>query len=82
MTVKLGFTLAAALALSGCVSTRYVTSHCLTADQVIPAEPPKIAPLLTGRADADARTLAASAVRLRAWGQGLAGILEGCRSPK
>ena len=71
-------TLAAAL-LAGCQTTRYVTVPCVGKDQVLPAEPPKIANRLTGKADEDVKTIAGSAVRLRAWGSGLRQILEGCR---
>ena len=67
------------LALSGCTTTRYVSVPCLTKDQVIPAEPPKVHDQLTGQADKDLRIVAGSAVKLRAWGVGLRGILEGCR---
>jgi hypothetical protein len=67
------------LALSACTTTRYVTVPCISKDQTLPAEPPKVADRLTGKADEDIKTIAGSAVRLRAWGQGLHTILEGCR---
>ena len=68
------------IALTGCAhSPRYVTVPCISKDQTLPAEPPKVADRLTGRADEDVKVLGGSAVRLRAWGQGLQGILEGCR---
>jgi hypothetical protein len=67
------------LVLSGCTTTRYVTVPCITKDQALPAEPPKIADRLTGKADEDIRIIAGSNVRLRAYGQGLRTILEGCR---
>lgn len=70
----------AALALTGCATTRYVTVPCLAKDQALPAEPPKVGKSLTGEADKDLRIVAGSAVRLRAWGEGLNGILEGCRA--
>ena len=69
----------AAIALAGCTTTRYVTVPCIGKDQVLPAEPPKVGDKLTGRADEDVKTIAGSAVRLRAWGSGLRQILEGCR---
>jgi predicted small secreted protein len=67
------------LVLGGCQTTRYVPISCLGKDQQLPAEPPKIADRLTGRADEDIKIVAGSAVRLRAYGQGLRTILEGCR---
>jgi hypothetical protein len=69
------------LALSGCAHTRYVQVYCLSHDQQLPAAPPKIHDQLTGQADKDLRIVAGSAVRLRAWGDGLNTILEGCREP-
>jgi hypothetical protein len=72
---------AAALALAGCTTTRYVKIPCLTPEQVEQqrqAEPPKVADKLTGNAGDDVKTLGGSAVRLRAWGSGMLGILEGC----
>jgi hypothetical protein len=71
--------LLAAVALTGCTTTRYVTIPCVSKDQALPAEPPKVGDKLTGQADEDVKTIAGSAVRLRAWGKGLHQILEGCR---
>jgi hypothetical protein len=70
---------AISLALSGCVSTRFVTVYCVGEVQALPSEPPKVKSELTGEADKDLRIVAGSAVRLRAWGEGLQTILEGCR---
>lgn len=67
------------LSLSACTTTRYVTVPCISKGQAIPAEPEKVGDKLTGKADEDIRIVAGSAVRLRAWGQGLNTILEGCR---
>ena len=67
------------LSLSSCQTTRYVTVPCIGKDQVLPSEPPKVGGQLTGKADEDVKIIAGSNVRLRAWGQGLQGILEGCR---
>lgn len=70
-----------ALALAGCTTTRYVTVPCVTPEQygeLKKAEPPKINDQLTGKADEDIRPIAGSAIRLRAWGQGLLGVLGGC----
>ena len=67
------------LSLSACSTTRYITVPCISKDQAIPAEPEKVGDKLTGKADEDIKIIAGSAVRLRAWGQGLQGILEGCR---
>ena len=68
------------LCLSACTTTKYVTVPCISKDQALPAEPPKVADKLTGKADEDVKIIAGSAVRLRAWGQGLHSILEGCRA--
>ncbi len=70
----------AVAALSGCATTRYVTVPCIPKDQVLPSEPPKVRDQLTGKADEDLRIVAGSALRLRAYGQGLRTILEGCRA--
>lgn len=70
-----------ALALTGCTTTRYATVYCLSKDQQLPAEPPKVHSQLTGDASKDVSILAGSAIRLRAWGEGLNTILEGCREP-
>lgn len=67
--------------LAGCQTTRYVKTPCLTAEQLEQqrqAEPPKVKDKLTGKADEDVKTLGGSAVRLRAWGEGMLGILDGC----
>jgi hypothetical protein len=69
----------ALLALSGCQTTRYVVSPCVSKDQQLPAEPPKVGSELTGNADRDFQIVAGSNARLRAYGQGLRTILEGCR---
>lgn len=70
-----------ALALVGCAPpVRYISTPCLTKDQAIPAEPPKVHDQLTGEADKDLRIVAGSNIRLRAWGEGLNHILEGCRA--
>ena len=82
--------LALALSLSGCAlfhsaPTRYVTVYCVTPEQyeqMRKAEPPKVRDQLTGEADKDTRTLGGSAIRLRAWGDGLLQILGGCVEPK
>lgn len=76
--------LIALLALSACATgkDRYVTVHCVTPVQwqeLHEAEPPKVADKLSGKADEDIKVVAGSAVRLRAWGQGLLGVLQGCR---
>ena len=73
--------LLAALALSGCATTRYVSRPCLTAeqyDELKRAEPPKIHDKLTGRADEDVKVLGGSAVRLRGYAHGLLNVLGGC----
>lgn len=81
--------LAIAPALSGCAllkeRVRYVTVFCVTPEQyeqMRKAEPPKVHDHLTGDADKDIRPIAGSAIRLRAWGDGLLEILGGCVEPK
>jgi ABC-type uncharacterized transport system auxiliary subunit len=72
----------AATLLTACAPhVRYVSTYCLTHDQQLPAEPPKVHSQLTGHADSDIGIIAGSAIRLRAWGEGLQTILEGCREP-
>jgi hypothetical protein len=71
--------LTTALALTGCATTRYVTVPCISHDQQLPAEPERVKDKLTGQADKDLKIVAGSAIRLRAWGEGLQTILEGCR---
>jgi hypothetical protein len=69
----------ALLALSGCQTTRYVTVPCVSKGQQLPAEPDRVGGKLTGNADHDFQIVAGSNARLRAYGQGLRTILEGCR---
>jgi hypothetical protein len=76
---RLIYVVAAGVALTGCATTRYSTIYCLSHDQQLPAEPPKVRGQLTGNADKDLTIVAGSAIRLRAWGEGLQTILEGCR---
>jgi hypothetical protein len=52
---------------------------CISRDQVLPSEPERVKDKLTGQADKDLKIVAGSAIRLRAWGEGLQTILEGCR---
>lgn len=69
------------VALSGCATTRYVTTPCLTQqqlDELKQAEPPKVGDKLTGRADEDVKVLGGSAVRLRGYAHGLLNVLGGC----
>jgi hypothetical protein len=68
----------AALLLTGCVTTRYVTVPCVAKNQALPAEPEKVHDKLTGKADEDVRTIAGNNIRLRAYGVGLRQILDGC----
>lgn len=74
--------LAVALAgLTACQTTRYAPVHCIDREQykkLADAEPEKVGSRLTGRADEDVSTIAGNAIRLRAWGRGLLGVLEGC----
>ena len=73
--------LLAALALTGCATTRFVPVHCVTKsqlEQLKRAEPPKVGQELTGQAQDDLKIIAGSNVKLRAYGHGLLGVLEGC----
>jgi hypothetical protein len=71
-----------ALALTGCATTpRYVETYCLSRSQfdtLKSQEPGKIHDQLTGRADKDSEIIAGSAIRLRAYSEGLLGVLGGC----
>ena len=78
--MKLLTLITAALALSACQTTRYVQTPCIGKDQQLPSEPERVGDSLTGRADRDFQIVAGNNARLRAWGQGLNGILEGCRA--
>jgi hypothetical protein len=71
----------ASMLITGCTTTRFVRVPCLTKEQLAErerAEPPLVGKDLTGRADEDIKTIAGSAVRLRAWGKGNLDILGGC----
>jgi hypothetical protein len=70
-----------ALLLCACSHVRYATAYCVGRDQALPKEPERVGGKLTGQAQDDYKIVAASAVELRAWGQGLNQILEGCREP-
>jgi hypothetical protein len=81
MARKLALAGVVVVTLSACQTTRFVTVPCVSKDQLEQqrqAEPEKIHDKLTGRADEDIRPIAGSAVKLRAWGNGMLGILEGC----
>jgi len=77
--MKLPVIIIAALALSACTTTRYVSVPCIGKDQQLPAEPEKVGESLTGQAQRDFQIVAGNNARLRAWGTGLRDILEGCR---
>lgn len=70
-----------ALALSGCTTTRYVSTPCLTPEQLAElkqAEPPKVSERLTGNAAEDIKVIAGSNIRLRGYSHGLLNVLGGC----
>jgi hypothetical protein len=78
-------TVAIALALSGCATTRYTTAYCVSPAQLTQlkaAKPAKIHSQLTGQADSDLKLVAGRLVRVEAWGDGLIDILGGCTAPK
>ena len=71
----------AALALSGCTTTRYVTTSCLTPDQyqrVADALPKKVGDQLTGQAQEDVKIIAGSNIELRGYAGNLLQVLRGC----
>jgi hypothetical protein len=77
--------IALALVLAGCggdgIRVESVpvptASRCIDPAK-IPVEPPLVDDLLTGNADADVNTIAASAKLLRAWGKQLNAIVAEC----
>ena len=72
--------LAALFSLGACAHKPVIVS-CVTREQLEELrrqEPPRIADRLTGRADEDTRTLAGSALRLRAWGHNMLNVVEVC----
>jgi hypothetical protein len=74
----------AALALSGCVHTRYVPTYCVTKAQLeeLRAQRPQaIRDQLTGDADKDLRLVTGKLVRVQAWGDGLLDVLGACLPP-
>lgn len=86
-------TIAYTLALAGCVGKvppaiearvvtvdRPVAVSCVKASD-IPTEPAQIGDRLTGDAARDLPTVAASAIRLRAWGRKLGALVSGCVLP-
>jgi hypothetical protein len=80
-------TILAAIALTGCATTRYAPTYCLTRaqfEQLKAQQPPKVHGSLTGQADRDSQILAGSLIRVRAYSDGLLTILAGCveSSPK
>jgi hypothetical protein len=79
MTRKLICLSLATIALAGCQTTRTIIAPCIGKDQAIPAEPDKLAPRLTGRADEDVRILAGGLIRWQNYGRGMRQIVESCR---
>ena len=80
MKYTIGIALAA-LALSGCATTRYAPTHCVTPEQyqkLKDAEPPKVGKDLTGQAQDDLKIIAGSNVELREYSHGLLGVIGGC----
>ena len=71
----------AAIATSGCVTTRYATVHCVTPEQyqkLKDAEPRKVGDKLTGQAQDDLKIIAGNNVELREYSHGLLGVIGGC----
>lgn len=68
-------------ALAACATPQTIVQTCVTPEQyeeLKRQEPPKVKDELSGRADQDIRVISGSAIRLRAWGRGLLGVVEGC----
>ena len=73
--------LTVAALLSGCQTTRYVPTSCLTKEQFAELKqslPPKVGERLTGNAAEDIKIIAGSNVRLRGYAEGLLNVLGGC----
>jgi hypothetical protein len=71
----------AALALSACVTTKYVPTYCITAEQLAELRaqrPQAIRDKLTGKADEDIRTVTGKLVRVQAYADGLLDVLGSC----
>jgi len=79
------FPLGMALALTGCATTRYVTVSCVTRQQYTELksqEPPFVKEKTVGmKADGALPIAVGSAIRLRAYADGLLGVLGGCVDP-
>jgi hypothetical protein len=74
----------AVLILSGCVTTKYVQTYCVTAEQLAELRaqrPQAIRDQLTGDADKDLRLVTGKLVRVQAWGDGLLDVLGACLPP-
>jgi hypothetical protein len=72
------------LALTGCATTRYVQTYCVTRAQLEELkrqQPGKVHDQLTGQADRDTQILAGNLIRLRAHDDGLLTVLGGCVDP-
>jgi hypothetical protein len=73
----------AAPLLTGCATThtRYFRVYCVTPSQLDTlkkTEPKRVGPELDGQAQDDLKTVAGSAIKLRTWGEGLLGVIQGC----
>jgi hypothetical protein len=81
---RIAAAVAIAAALTGCATTRYAPTYCLTRaqlEQLKAQEPGKIHSQLNGDAAHDVGPLAGSAIRLRAYADGLLVVLGGCIDP-
>jgi hypothetical protein len=75
----------AVLILSGCVTTKYVPTYCVTRaqlDELQAQRPQAIRDKLTGKADEDLKLVTGKLIRVEAWGDGLLDILGACVDPK
>jgi hypothetical protein len=71
----------AAIATSGCVTTRYVSVPCTTPEQyqkLKDAEPKRVGSELRGQAQDDLKIIAGNNVELREYSHGLLGVIDGC----
>lgn len=76
---------ALAVCASGCSTTRYIRTYCISQqqlEQLKAQKPDKIHSSLNGQADHDIKPIAGRLIRVEAWGDGLMTVLGGCVEPR